>query len=78
MRLHISGLTRHELDGALEALLGSDPEDLPRAMSLLHACDNVKELAVEMPVFDEWGLVRSNEGSSIAVLSSGEDNRDQD
>ncbi|KAE8799214.1 hypothetical protein D1007_25339 [Hordeum vulgare] len=53
MRLHVSGLTHDELDGALGDLLGSDPEELPHAMPLLYAYDDMKELVTEIPVFDE-------------------------
>ncbi|KAE8809111.1 hypothetical protein D1007_14289 [Hordeum vulgare] len=78
MRLHVGGLTHDELDGALGALLGSNPKDLPPATPSLYACDNVKELVAKMPVFDEWGLVGLHRGSSIAVSSLGEDDNDQD
>ncbi|KAE8797887.1 hypothetical protein D1007_26898 [Hordeum vulgare] len=78
MRLHVNGPTRDEMDGALGALLGSDPKDLPGAMPPLYACDDVKELIVDMSIFDEWGLVGLQKGSSIAISSSREDGSDQD
>ncbi|KAE8806115.1 hypothetical protein D1007_17717 [Hordeum vulgare] len=78
MRLHVNGLTHDELDGALGALLGSNHRDLPRAQPLLYACDHMKELVSNLPVFDKWGFVGSHRGSSIIVLSSVEDGSDQD
>ncbi|KAE8794171.1 hypothetical protein D1007_31044 [Hordeum vulgare] len=78
MRLHVSCLTHNELDSALGALLGFDPEDLPHATPPLYACDDMEGLVEEMPVFDEWGLVGSHKGSSIAVSSSGEEDNNKD
>ncbi|KAE8812994.1 hypothetical protein D1007_09755 [Hordeum vulgare] len=78
MCLPINGLTHDELDGALGALFGYDPEDLPRAMPPLYCCDDVKELVSEMPIFDDRGIVGSHWGSSIAVSSLGEDGNDKD
>ncbi|KAE8809001.1 hypothetical protein D1007_14427 [Hordeum vulgare] len=77
MRLDV-GLMHNELDGALGALFGSDPEDLPHATLSLYACDDMERLVAEMPIFDEQGLVGSHKGSSIAVSFSSENGSDQD
>ncbi|KAE8803458.1 hypothetical protein D1007_20686 [Hordeum vulgare] len=66
-------LTHDELDGYLGALLGSFPEDLPRATPLLFACDDMEEMVTEMPVLYEWGLVGPLEGSPIMVSTSSGD-----
>ncbi|KAE8785330.1 hypothetical protein D1007_40984 [Hordeum vulgare] len=63
MRLHISGLTFDELDGALGALQGPSPEDLPWTRPPLYVCDNMEGRVAYMPAFDEWGLVGTHKGS---------------
>ncbi|KAE8778115.1 hypothetical protein D1007_49024 [Hordeum vulgare] len=72
----IKRLTHNDLEGALGALVGSDPEDLPHAIPPLYACDDMEGLVAEMPVLDEWALDESHKGSSVAVLSTaGEDSK---
>ncbi|KAE8798627.1 hypothetical protein D1007_26112 [Hordeum vulgare] len=63
MRPHVCGVTHDELDGALVALLGPSPEDLPQATPPFYACDDVKGMIAKMSVFKEWLLVGPPKGS---------------
>ncbi|KAE8789783.1 hypothetical protein D1007_35995 [Hordeum vulgare] len=82
MRLHAAGLTFDELNEALGALLGFNP-DPPEAASLLYSYDDKADLVMGMCAFNEWGLVlssrvRSHNGSSIMVTSSSKGGSDED
>ncbi|KAE8805514.1 hypothetical protein D1007_18440 [Hordeum vulgare] len=69
MRLHVSAVMYDELDVALGLLLGPSPKDLPQAMPLLYASDDMERMIAEMPSFNEWRLVRPHKGSPITMSS---------
>lgn len=67
-----------ELEGALTALLGFTPEDLPKAASPLYSYDDGEELVAGMPTFDKRGLVGPLGIPSIMVRSSSKDDSSED
>ena len=44
----------------------------------MYTCDDMEGMVVEMPTFDEWGLIGLHKGSPIIVSYSGEDDNNQD
>ena len=57
-------LSPHVLRELPRGLTGGNPDELPRNVLLLYSFKPLGALAVEMPLFDEWGLLPEGERHS--------------
>ncbi|KAE8808771.1 hypothetical protein D1007_14864 [Hordeum vulgare] len=71
MRTRVASFSPDVLRELLPRLTGSNPNELPPDGQMLYRPKYVKDLAAEMPIFDEWRLLPDGKEHSQGVVSPG-------